>query len=204
MSTTNITNTSAKLNWNIVPADSFQVRLNNNTNGYQYFSGTLANTISTITIAAAASTNYTWWVRSKCGTIFSTYSAANSFNTPALRATEDSLAVFNASAFEPMYLANDGEDETTNLFNLFTSEVFSLSPNPATAITQLVYKTEHNGTVKITLTDMKGRIIKQISEIYMQGLNVYDLRLDNLPKGLYLVNINTENGKTKSLRLSVQ
>ncbi|HNR19377.1 MAG TPA: T9SS type A sorting domain-containing protein, partial [Bacteroidia bacterium] len=203
MSTTNITNLSAKLNWNIVSADSFQVRLNNNSTGYQYFSGGLVNTVSSIIIATTASTNYTWWVRAKCGTTFSTYSSANSFTTPALRIIEDSLSVYSTTGFEPMYLAYGG-DETTNLLNISSEDEFKLYPNPATDISQLVFQTENSGTLQIKLTDLSGRLVKQINEVYMGGLNVYDLRLDNLPKGLYLVNITTENGNTKSIRLSVQ
>jgi hypothetical protein len=204
MSTTNITSSSAKLNWNIIPVDSFQVRLNNNTTGFQYFSGTLSNAVSSITIGAAASTNYTWWVRSKCGTTFSSYSSANSFTTPALlRAIEDSLDEISYAEFEPMYLSNSN-DEVTNLFNSVTTDEFKLIPNPATDISQLIFKTEKSGSVKIILTDLSGRLIKQIEEIYMNGLNVYDLKVDNLPKGMYLVSISTESGTKKTIRLSVQ
>lgn len=203
MSTTNITNSSAKLNWNIVPCDSFQVRLNNNNNGYQYFSGTLQNNVSSITIATNSSTSYTWWVRSKCGTIFSAYSAANNFTTPALRVTPDSTAISNM-AFEPMYLSTGSEDEISTLFNNAPVEEFKLSPNPAAELTKLLYRTENEGNVKIEVADMSGRLLSTNNEMYMPGLNMYELNVAHLPKGLYMVTIKTKNGKSQSLRLSVQ
>ncbi|MBK7853736.1 MAG: hypothetical protein IPJ79_01415, partial [Bacteroidetes bacterium] len=64
-----------------------------------------------------------------------------SFTTPALRIIEDSLSVYSTTGFEPMYLAY-GSDETTNLLNISSEDEFKLYPNPATDISQLVFKTE--------------------------------------------------------------
>ncbi len=83
--TTNITNTTAQLNWSGATADSFLVRyaIHNTTNFiWQKISGQ-PNVTSTIITGLFPGTSYDWWVRSLCNSIPSSNYQSNpaTFNT---------------------------------------------------------------------------------------------------------------------------
>lgn len=83
-------------------------------------------------------------------------------------------------------------------------EVFmSVFPNPANDELNLVLgKTE--GTVKIEITDLQGKMIKSLELTNNSGLlNTHSIYVGELSQGLYLLNLNNASGK-QSLKFSIQ
>lgn len=203
--TNNITANSAELHWSAVPADSFFVKLRNLNTGYNYFTSAMPNIVTSITVGASSSTNYRWWVRSKCGATKSVWSAFASFTTPAVRVTNDPDPK-DAENYIPVEQEIDAEDDFQTLYDTYQStpvNEFVLMPNPATSETKVNYKAESAGSAKAYLRDLSGRIINEYSWSFDAGLNIYTVDLRNLPKGVYLININNDNGIQTTKRLVV-
>lgn len=65
----------------------------------------------------------------------------------------------------------------------------SLYPNPASAFTNISYKTAASGNVYIKVADVSGRTVKQLNSTSVPGNNTIRLNTADMSKGIYFVNI---------------
>ncbi len=81
--------------------------------------------------------------------------------------------------------------------------VLSFYPNPATDELRVEASSTNNGFEKLTLTDFSGRIILTRE---LNGDKTVNLKisLNTLPKGIYLVQLNSQTGETVNQKLVIQ
>ncbi|MCF8429912.1 MAG: T9SS type A sorting domain-containing protein, partial [Bacteroidia bacterium] len=90
-------------------------------------------------------------------------------------------------------------------FRTGTSEIiennnFVMYPNPAKENVSIVLNATQKSEGNVNLFDMKGALIKSINTKLVAGINNVDLSLTDLPKGMYFVQINSnESTLTKKL-----
>lgn len=80
-----------------------------------------------------------------------------------------------------------GPATATGLFENSAIQTFGLYPNPTADFTRLMLQSEKSGMSTIRLTDMQGRVVRQLNNDLLQGLNTIDLDLSELPAGLYQI-----------------
>jgi hypothetical protein len=167
LSTTNITNNSAKVNWtNLVSADTFRVRysINGTTNFiWKDVNGAGGTTNTTLTGLNNSST-YQWQVSTICLGHSSAYSSSVIFSTTALRE--------GLSAGDKNFLYD-----------------VMLYPNPAHAKVTLAFSCADGGEGIITVADLTGRKIQTTELHIFQGDNTAEIDIERLPRGIYLVQI---------------
>jgi len=82
-------------------------------------------------------------------------------------------------------------------------EAGTLYPNPTTSTYTLKYNQLANEFTTIQITDLQGNVIKPIfSGLIEQGINTYDISVNELPNGTYFVQIINEH-QNLSLKLMV-
>ncbi len=200
--TSNITNSSAELHWNLIPVDSFYVRLRNMNTGAYYYTSALSNQINSITLGVNAGTSYRWNVRSKCGTIKSSWSPYTAFTTPSLRQAPNPTSANNFVELEEGF-----DDEELQLVNEISANTplndFNLYPNPTSEIANVSLKSSFDSYVKIEVKDFAGRIIYTVAGDVHNGLNIFKINIGSLAKGTYLISvISAEINATKKLNVN--
>lgn len=91
------------------------------------------------------------------------------------------------------------EDESNNKYchvfkNIF--KIFSISPNPARDIVDIVYQLAEDSFVNIELLSSDGRILLNHQNIKgLKGLNKVSLNVSSLEQGVYVLNISNINEK---------
>ncbi len=91
----------------------------------------------------------------------------------------------------------DGKAEFSNTINVRRSDVLgqmTLSPNPANNVitVQTTSEIETNGTINII--GMAGKLMEKRTVNLIKGLNTINVDLENLPAGLYMFSLQTEDG----------
>lgn len=79
---------------------------------------------------------------------------------------------------------------------------FSISPNPVNAHFTILHKTSCKEKMLLEFFDLTGQIIQLQPLAYLQ--NDIPIDVSDLPNGIYLVSLTTENGQRHSERLVVQ
>jgi hypothetical protein len=81
-----------------------------------------------------------------------------------------------------------GVDENNTVLGL------NLYPNPAEGFTTLTFEAKESGSLLITVIDMNGRAVRTINNnTFEEGNNMYQLDVQGLSTGVYMVNINANN-----------
>lgn len=81
--------------------------------------------------------------------------------------------------------------------NVLTEHNFNVYPNPFSSALKMSFYLPSSQTIKIELTDVMGRVIKQVEQKeYAEGENTIEIDLNSatLKNGMYLLNITTDNG----------
>ncbi|GAB4136512.1 MAG: hypothetical protein Fur0041_11030 [Bacteroidia bacterium] len=78
--------------------------------------------------------------------------------------------------------------------NTATAEMV-LWPNPSNGNFTLFYKSANEDQIQITVTDVSGRIVFKQMNAVSSGSNSFSLDLGNAAKGVYTINIDSENGQ---------
>ncbi len=65
----------------------------------------------------------------------------------------------------------------------------SVAPNPVGDMTQLTLQSAESGKITIQVVDMLGRVISSEEYMVNNGKNVFNLDTQNLPEGMYLINL---------------
>jgi hypothetical protein len=197
--TTNVNSNSATVSWTNPNSGQtqFQVKLKNMTTNYLYITGKVPATTTTITVGAASSSNYRWWVRSWCGTSKSAYAGYLTFNTPAPRTDEPEL---NEELTPLVELFDEFADESVIDLD---KEGMQLYPNPASTSASITFKSAIKEDYSVQVLDFNGKVL--INEIINagEGYNIYEINTSHLAKGIYMVHLKgTSFNEVK--RLAVQ
>jgi len=103
-------------------------------------------------------------------------------------------------------LFDDNMTSTEGDFNLVTPEnkMYPIFPNPATDEIILGFSLANRDKIDIQIVDLQGRMVKSISQqqLYLSGYHQVNTRVDDLPNGIYLVNVKGE-GFSISEKISV-
>ncbi len=65
----------------------------------------------------------------------------------------------------------------------------TIYPNPASDITNITYYSNQGGNVKISIVDITGKTIKEISSKATRGENSFPINVTGMARGAYFVNI---------------
>ena len=99
--------------------------------------------------------------------------------------------------FEMQYYALVSVEDYNGLEDL------SVYPNPATDKVNIEFSLQESGNVNVRLMDMAGKTIRQENYGGEQGANRLNFSLTDVAKGLYLLEISNDNGKSVR-KLTVQ
>lgn len=117
------------------------------------------------------------------------------------------LLVGTAQEFVLVCFAGNLElDNITALAGLFDAETveglaktsqqvaaeFSISPNPSSGVITLSYAATDDQPIQLIVLDQNGR---QLSTINLAGASVQDVRLTDLPTGIFWIQLKTQKGK---------
>ncbi len=92
----------------------------------------------------------------------------------------------------------DGHFDYSNTASLYMSSITKTAtfPNPFVSTVQVNILSEETQTVTIRMQDVSGRTVEQLKWTIQKGNNSTSLNnLSQLPKGMYMISINGENGE---------
>jgi hypothetical protein len=181
LTTSNITSTSAKLNWaaNVNP-DQWQVQYKSTAPGAKWIDVSVAVTARSVTITGLTpKTSYNWHIRAKCGTKWTDYSGSISFKTLAQSAT----TVQSKPLAEPSDIAGN----PTNI---------TLHPNPSNGrfVINLRLSSNNSMKAKIELINMMGQTVYAENGSSANGKLQRTISISSsLARGMYIVKITANN-----------
>ena len=77
--------------------------------------------------------------------------------------------------------------QVIDIYREANGNVVSMYPNPTQGILHITYFMLQEGTTRIKLLDMSGRILKEIQVNSNKGTNTFQLEVNELAKGMYLL-----------------
>jgi hypothetical protein len=171
VSVSNITTTSAQINWTLL-SGAIQYNLRYRKVGTSPWTTiVLSGTANTATLQnLTASGSYEFQIRSKCNSNpdeFSPYSALNVFNTLAQRI-----------------------EETESLSTL-------IYPNPTNTNINVVINAVGETQTTIRITDLLGRVMLNETEALIGGNNTITYNIGDYAAGVYLIHVG--NGNTQQV-----
>jgi hypothetical protein len=103
---------------------------------------------------------------------------------------------------ENIALTNENENNITQLKNI----TYPVYPNPTNGRVTFGYSLARTEKINVALYDMQGKKIQDIlqNKIAPAGKNSLQINTNNLPKGTYFVQINTQQGYQASEKIIVQ
>ncbi len=179
LTTTNITSTSAKLNWVAsVNPTQWQIQYKRAIPDSPWVSIKLNGSARSVNIFSLTSNQtYKWRIRSKCGTTWNAYSAIVSFKT---------LAALQSISLN-----------STTTENLSSSLL--LYPNPSKGEATIQYNSIRNEKIQLKVFDITGRVVFITTALSIKGMNTYHLNLSHFAGGIYYLELsnNNERGRIK-------
>lgn len=179
-SSSNLSSTTVVLQWNNLPScDSVIVRYKKESSSvYTYvrlrYNGNNMIAISNIT----PNTQYSWRVKTTCGTQYSNYSTKKYFTThgpiasvaysPAARTTEMPVTI----------------QEVNKELVIF--------PNPVKDKLRINFSSEVENQGDITLMDLTGRVLLSMPVSVIEGENSFEINTSSLPSGIYIAGIKSQ------------
>ena len=176
LTTTNITSTSAKLNWtaSVNPAQ-WQVQYRKAPSG-SWTTITLEGLVRSVNIPGlTANQKYNWHIRAKCGTTWTPYSAIKSFTT---------LVALQSASVEDAVIEK--------------SSSFLLYPNPSSGEITITDNSINPGKVLFKVYDNMGKMVFTSTNSAMMGNNTYHLNLSNLASGIYYLELLNGNEQKRT------
>ncbi|MCY7409729.1 MAG: fibronectin type III domain-containing protein [Chitinophagales bacterium] len=177
LTTTNITSTSAQLNWNTVAsASKYTLQYKRDSTGIPWTSVTIIAPTTTQTITGLLTgSKYKWRVRSVCGSEKSAFSPVVKFTT----------------------LLRLGEEAVTQTSLL-------VHPNPIITSGTISFSIEQTASVSIGLVDITGRKLQTVlDETLEAGKHQLQLNRNQLAAGIYFLKVQM-NGEDSILKIAVQ
>ncbi|MFZ7144954.1 MAG: T9SS type A sorting domain-containing protein, partial [Bacteroidota bacterium] len=91
-------------------------------------------------------------------------------------------------------------DETVNML----SGELSAYPNPTSGKVKVEFTSDIKANVVMAVTDLTGKIVIEEMITAIQGMNSKELDMENLAKGIYMLNLRTDESISQSIRLVVE
>jgi len=71
-------------------------------------------------------------------------------------------------------------------------KLYQNTPNPFTNDTEVRFSLENSGNVKITVSDVQGRVVHNVQQVYAKGMQVYNINANELNgAGVYYLTVST-------------
>ncbi|MEO8149869.1 MAG: T9SS type A sorting domain-containing protein [Bacteroidia bacterium] len=178
LTTTNITGTTAKLNWAAVTG-ALQYKIRYRVKGTTVWTNTSSNVLFKNLTGLALNTQYQWQVRTKCSSvplIYSLWTLTKTFKTLAVRSADD-------------------WDNNLNLLTVY--------PNPASNKITLSFETVNNEVATLSIINTLGQTVLNKTVTVNDGVYNEDLDVSSYAKGIYSLRIKTET-ESSTLRLLIQ
>jgi hypothetical protein len=172
---TNISGSTAKLNWTSTGASFYTVRYKK-VSAATWLSVTTSSIYKTVA-GLLANSNYEFQVKSTCGSSSSSFSAS---------------AFFTTAGSKPLQLANE---------DVLLNDTWLVYPNPTHKSISIDYTTQENKILSFHLMDMSGRILKTTSVEISRGQNQIPMELSDVSNGVYMVEIFDEKNLMKVIRV---
>ena len=105
------------------------------------------------------------------------------------------IKFINTPGFDPVtgIYTPPSSPEVNSLKSQFTSLEFELFPNPNSGAFSLRADFPKDGTLELSMFDLTGRHIRSVALKVREGLNSYEIIIDHIPIGLYLLQGRLEN-----------
>jgi hypothetical protein len=179
LTVTNITATSAKLNWNAVAGANYYTVRHKKATSATWTTGTVTSNSKTIA-GLTAGTAYEFQVSANCG------APGGSFNT-----------AFSASGTWTSANAK-GATVATEVSN----DALNIYPNPTQDELNVDLTVTQFSNVVVKLVDMSGRVVKQVQTSAVEGVNNITLSLGDLSNGVYSLQIFSNDELTHVTRVT--
>lgn len=179
LTVTNITGTTAKLNWNGIPnIIRYKIYYRKSTDVIWTKLNVSKNLTSLTLTNLVCNAKYKWEIRTVCDTVgvptLSAFSPVQTFTTGACR-------------------IGDNQIEAQNEVLIY--------PNPVDNVTTISFTSENVGDVSVLLFDALGRMVKSTKmQNVTEGRNEINLDLSELKAGIYFCSISLD-GYTKYTRI---
>lgn len=127
------------------------------------------------------------------------FSTIDNVDTKALNGNSNAVINYEAQDEHPQMGHNYYRLQQVDLNGKFTysqvidiyreanGNVVSMYPNPTQGILNIAYFMLQEGISKIKLSDMSGRILKEIQVNSNKGINTFQLEVNELAKGMYML-----------------
>ncbi|CAN5657662.1 hypothetical protein BH11BAC1_BH11BAC1_24560 [soil metagenome] len=175
LSVTNITSTSANLQWNAVTCDSFLVRyFVTSAPNIVFYKRVSAGTATSTGIAGLTSgTAYSWKIRTYCNNAQSgVYSFTNTFTT--------------------LSPSPEGIEEGTHSMIISGTQQLIIYPNPAKDHITMEFSARKNQHVVLAVYDLVGHIVLINHKEALEGLNVIKMETASLNEGIYFIGVEVD------------
>ena len=97
--------------------------------------------------------------------------------------------------------SGESVDVDWNLSELKSFSIDKMFPNPFNPSTEINYTVEHNGNLNITVYNLLGQQIAELYNGYQElGSHKVLWNAENIPSGVYYVNITHEDGQSESMK----
>ena len=157
------TATNVTISWDDMGADNYKVRLREVGSGNWRFKNTIGTSATFNNLNP--STQYEWQVRAICSSGGSkSYTGLASFSTPSLR------------------MAMGGQ-----------LSAFAIYPNPTSGYINIQFELMLDAQLNMEIKDVSGRVVQQKQFNAESGLNVRNVELAELPMGIYILQLFTED-----------
>ncbi len=123
-------------------------------------------------------------------------------NTAIVRANANNVcgssqpAVFSVAVNQLCRTASDDADLKAGEFLIY--------PNPTSSKATVSFNAEDLSKVRMNITDLEGKVIVDKAISPVNGLNIIELNLHGIARGVYLLNLQSENKVPQTQRLIVE
>lgn len=121
---------------------------------------------------------------------------------------QDNTPLIGNNYYRLKQLDIDGNYKYSNIVMIKFDETSALSiqsifPNPVVEFAEINLFSKFSGKCNIVLYDEAGRKINQFAKQLIYGNNIIDFNTTGLSKGIYIINVTTDNGLSVSKKLIV-
>lgn len=121
---------------------------------------------------------------------------------------QDNTPLIGNNYYRLKQLDIDGNYKYSNIVMIKFDETSALSiqsifPNPVVEFAEINLFSKFSGKCNIVLYDEAGRKINQFAKQLINGNNIIDFNTTGLSKGIYIINVTTDNGLSVSKKLIV-
>jgi len=175
LNVTNITGTTAKLNWTAVVGASFYNVRYRKTGAASWINSTAATNTKNL-VGLSVSSNYQFQVQAVCGTSTTAWSAAGTWATLNSKGAEVIAAVKEAN--------------------------INIYPNPTQNELNVDLTVEQASIVTLKVVDMSGRVVKQVQTDALEGMNNVTISLGDLSSGIYTLQVVSDDKLVHTTRVT--